>query len=344
MGMNRRDFLGLLAALTASPLLSVRADTSDDNPLLYQFGNLPAPDRVNRVLAAGAPAGVLAYALAPQKLLGWPMSMQGAKSRLLPAAYQNLPHIGRLAGRGSTVPTEKLLALKPDIIIDVGTVDNTYLSVAERVHKQTGIPYLLVDGKLPESPQQLRQVGEILGVSRRADKLARYADNALNSINPPPSSSSTPSVYLARGPDGLETGLPGSINTEVITAAGGQNAVQASGGGNLAQVSLEQLLDWQPDIIITQDASFFERSKTLSAWQHVQAIKNEQCYLLPDAPFGWLDGPPSINRLVGVRWLADKLQNRTAQQPWANKAAEFYQLFYGTEPGTDIFAGQKVHL
>lgn len=344
--MNRRHFLGLLAALTASPLLPARAGSAEGKQLLHLFGDLPPPSRVKRVLAAGAPAGVLVYTLAPEALLGWPMSMQGEKSRLLPGTYNNLPHLGRLAGRGSTMPLEKLLALKPDLIIDAGTVDNTYLSAAKRVHQQTGIPYLLVDGRLPDSPQQLREVGKLLGVSNRATKLAAYAEQALGNIDTIPAN--RPSVYLARGADGLETGLPGSINTEAIALAGGRNAVAVNSGGNLAQVSLEQLLHWQPDLIVTQSAAFFKRTQTASAWQHLNAIKHRRCFLLPEAPFGWIDGPPSVNRLVGVNWLAHKLRHpdpRTDDgQPWADKAAEFYQLFYGTDRRVDIFAGQTVHL
>lgn len=343
--MNRREFLGLLAALSAAPLLPARTAGAVDKQLLHLFGALPPPGRVRRVLAAGPPAGVLVYSLAPEALLGWPMSMQGEKNRLLPEAHRTLPHLGRLAGRGSTMPLEKLLALKPDLIIDAGTVDNTYLSVAQRVHQQTGTPYLLVDGTLADSPQQLQQVGQLLGVPARAATLAAYAERTLGAINALPAERA--SVYLARGPDGLETGLPGSINTEAISLAGGRNAVAVQGGGNLAQVSMEQLLQWQPDMIVTQSAAFFERLASSPPWQHLRAVKSGHCYLLPDAPFGWLDGPPGVNRLVGVNWLADKLrqpQPHSGSTNLAARAARFYQLFYGTEPGADIFAGQSVQL
>lgn len=280
-------------------------------------------------MAAGAPAGVLVYALAPHLLPGWPMSMSGPKSELLPSTYQNLPHLGRLAGRGSTMSAEKLLALRPDVIIDVGTVDNTYLSSAGRAHQQTGIPYILVDGSLPDSAKQLREVGQLLGVAARAEQLARYADEVLNAVKVPFEGAS--SVYLARGPDGLETGLPGSINTEVITVAGGQHATAAERGG-LARVSMEQLMVWQPDMIVTQDKTFFERTKTAGVWQYINAVQNKQCFLLPDSPFGWLDGPPGINRLIGVRWLNDRLQGKSSQQEWVKHTQEFYNLFYGIEP------------
>ena len=59
-------------------------------------------------------------------------------------------------------------------------------------------------------------------------------------------------MYLARGPDGLETGVTGSINTEIIERAGGRNV--ADGGDQrrgIASVSPEQVLLWNPDVLIT---------------------------------------------------------------------------------------------
>lgn len=335
--MNRRTFLSLLAAMAALPLLPARQALAVSSPLLHTFGTLPKPDRISRVMAAGAPAGVLVYALAPHTLLGWPMTLTRAQRDWLPSLYRDLPHLGRLAGRGSTLPMEKLLALKPDLIVDVGTVDDTYLSTAKRVHQQTGIPYVLVDGRLPDCEQQLLQVGQLLGVPERGQLLAEYAHSILADL--PKVRDHSPSIYLARGADGLETGLSGSINTEVITVAGARHATAAATGGNLAQVSMEQLLQWQPDIIVTQDEGFFSQLPELATWQLLNAVQQRQCFLLPHTPFGWLDGPPSINRLVGLSWLAGQLREQKNDTQWPLSAQQFYRLFYGTERPLADFAG-----
>ena len=135
--MKRRDFLATLPALAALPR-SVWAQGR--GTLIHAFGALPSPDRVRRVFAAGPPATVLVTVLAPEKLLGWSGAMSAEALSWLPPSLRELPVLGRLSGRGSTIPLEKLLALKPDLIVDAGTVDATYLSMAERVHRQTGIP------------------------------------------------------------------------------------------------------------------------------------------------------------------------------------------------------------
>lgn len=322
--MNRRDFLSAMAALSVARL-SLAMPSSG----LHIFGALPEPGRVSRVFAAGAPAAVLVYAVAPDKLMGWPgFPSEEARALLAPAA-RGLPMLGRLAGRGSTLPLEKLVALKPDLIVDAGTVDATYLSLAERVQRQTGIPYVLVDGRLADSARQLRDCGRILGVAERGEQLARYAEATLLACRAPGLEKQA-KVYLARGADGLETALRGAVNGECIEAACAVNAAPGSGG--VVKVSREQVFAWAPDAIITQYAEFFALARQDAFWQRLPAVREGRLFLAPSQPFGWLDGPPSVNRLMGVRWLFERLNPGAAKTDWIAQAQEFHGLFYGHVP------------
>lgn len=323
--MKRRDFLALAACL---PWLASRA-AEPAEPGLHVFGALPPAGRVARVFAAGAPAAVLVHAVAPDKLMGWPWALPAPALAMLRPQSRALPVLGRLAGRGSTMPLERLVALAPDLIVDAGTVDATYLSGAERVHRQTGIPYVLIDGRLADSAHQLRQAGGLLGADARAETLARYAVAALAACERS-DDEARPRVYLARGADGLETPLPGSINGECIDAACATNAAQ--GAGALARVSLERLLVWAPDAIVSQYPEFVALARRDSLWQSLAAVREGRLFLAPERPFGWLDGPPSVNRLIGVRWLRRILGGASPAQDWIEEAEEFHRLFYGHVP------------
>ena len=113
---------------------------------------------------------------------------------------------------------------------------------------------------------------------------------------------------MARGARGLETDVTGSINGEALTFLGAQNIVPAGvSAGNLADVSLEQVLAWQPDVIVTIDRNFFAGVLTDPQWQGVKAVRDKRVYLAPLNPFGWVDEPPGPNRLIGLRWLAHLL-------------------------------------
>ncbi len=215
------------------------------------------PDRIERVFAAGPPASVLLYVLAPDRLAGWQRAPHPEDLPYIAPEYRDLPVLGSLTG-GDTVNLEVLLQTKPDLIVDFGSVRDTYVSLAERVQAQTGIPYILIDGRFANTAASVRLLGAILGVEERAERIASYVESTLAKIDATLAEvpqEQRPRVYLARGPDGLETGLQGSINTEIIERVGAINvAVDPSGARRgIAQVPLEQVIVWNPDVVITWD-------------------------------------------------------------------------------------------
>src|SRR5262249_57424166 len=112
-----------------------------------------------------------------------------------------------------------VLALKPDLILDIGTINPTFVSLADRVQEQTGIPYALLDGRCDGVAQAYRVMGELVGRRDAADTLARYAEDTVKTISGRIAAlprEQRAHVYYARGPRGLETGLGGSINVETI--------------------------------------------------------------------------------------------------------------------------------
>lgn len=266
------------------------------------------PDRVERVMAAGPPASVLLYVLCPEKLVGWVRKPREAELAYLAKGVHDLPEVGRLTGRGDTANLEAVVKAKPDVIVDFGSVTPTYVSLADRVQSQTGIPYLLIDGRFARTAEALRHAGVMLGVEARAEMLARETEESLAEVDRVVASVPTaerPRVYLARGSSGLETGTVGSINTEIIERAGGVNVVDVGGDqGRLLTVSLEQVLAWNPDTIVSIDPGFVGELRKTPGWTDTAAVRRNRIFLSPSLPFGWIDSPPSLNRIIGLKWLA----------------------------------------
>src|SRR6185295_13232688 len=123
------------------------------------------PDRIEKVFAAGPPASILLYILAPEKMTGWPDPPRGEERPYIAPAYRDLPALGRLTGRGGTANLEVVLKAKPDLILDFGSVRETYASLADNVQEQTTIAYILIDGRLEATPSALRLLGEMPTVS-----------------------------------------------------------------------------------------------------------------------------------------------------------------------------------
>ena len=165
-------------ALLALALLWLAAPAAAERLVTDSAGRQVAvPDRIERVFAAGPPASVLVYVLAPEKLAGWSRAATPAERDYLAAPYGDLPELGRLTGRGDTANLEVVLdgQARPDPRFRQRLRD-TYVSLADRVQEQTGIPYLLIDGRFANTAAALRLAGEILGVPERGERLAAYAE------------------------------------------------------------------------------------------------------------------------------------------------------------------------
>jgi iron complex transport system substrate-binding protein len=330
-----------LASLTAVLLLASAAVAADKRTVTDAAGRrVEVPARIERVYAAGGPASVLLYALAPEKLLGWTRPPTPEERAYLPGRYAGLPTLGRLTGRGNTANVEVVLRARPDIVLDYGSVTATYVSLADRVQQQTGVPYLLFDGRLSAIPDALLAVGDLLGLADRAAELARYAERVLADTDrrvaaiPP---EKRPVVYYARGPRGLETASKGSINVESLERLGARSA--AGAGAGLAAVSIEQVLAWDPEVIIAMDPAFGAEVRVDPRWRDVRAVRERRVHVVPQHPFPWVDFPPSVNRLIGLRWLGQVLYPDRFGEDIREEARAFYALFYHQAP-SDALLGQ----
>ena len=96
-------------------------------------------------------------------------------------------------------------------------------------------------------------------------------------------------------------------------------------------VSPEQVISWAPDTIITLEPGFRDTVGSLPAWQPVPAVSANRVFLVPGNPFGFVDFPPSVNRLIGLTWLLHKLYPDQVEGDLHEEVREFYRLFYHVE-------------
>ena len=329
MNLDRRTLIAGLSTAFVTPRVAHAASVTD-----AAGRAVPIPSKVQRVFPAGPPAAILLYTLAPDLLLGWPRANRPEEcAYMLPDICVRL-EVGRITGRGNTANLEVVLALKPDLILDVGSTNPTFVSLAARVQEQTGIPYALLDGRFDATASTYRKLGELTHRSTEAEALARTADETMTAIKGRVEKIPDhlrPRVYYARGPRGLETGLGGSINAETLDFLGARN-VAAERQGGLAIVSVEQVLLWNPDVIVTIDRDFAANVRSDPVWAQVAAVRAGRVHLSPKMPFGWVDFPPSVNRLIGLWWLAKILYPEQFPEDISALTRDFYTRFYHVTP------------
>jgi iron complex transport system substrate-binding protein len=92
------------------------------------------------------------------------------------------------------------------------------------------------------------------------------------------------------------------------------------------------VLLWNPDVIVTIDLEFSNAVRSDPSWASVKAVRDNQVHLSPKMPFGWVDFPPSINRLIGLWWLAKILYPERFPEDLRVLTRDFYARFYHVTP------------
>ena len=201
MSLTRRRF----AQIRASTLFLHHLPSFAQSVKFWASLTLPEAQNITRIVSAGAPADLLLLAVAPEKMVGF-SSFDFARQRINSIAtstFASLPKLGRLAGRASTLSLEGLMALHPDLVVDCGNTDETWISQARQVSEQTQIPWLLLNGKLAQSAEQLTTLGKTLGEEHRAAEQANLASRFVGEAQAfATSPAANLSFYAARGPEG----------------------------------------------------------------------------------------------------------------------------------------------
>src|SRR5215469_9258961 len=152
--IDRRRFLAAGGAAMLVPAAARAQIVADSAGRQVQV-----PTQVQRVFPAGPPAAIMLYTLAPELLIGWPRANSAAEREFLLPDVGSRPELGRITGRGNTANVEAVLAVKPDLILDIGYVSDTFVSLADRVQEQTKIPYALLDGHFEAFAATYRALG-----------------------------------------------------------------------------------------------------------------------------------------------------------------------------------------
>jgi iron complex transport system substrate-binding protein len=296
------------------------------------------PAHIHRVLCMSPTGTILIYTLNPELLLGWNYPPDAGERAFLAEPYRDLPTLGGWFGKDTTGNLEKIMQVRPDVLISMD--DAFAIALAERVQNQTHIPIFILDGRLEHLPEAYEKAGELLGSAPRAAELAAECRRTLNEIKQKVAGipqEKRRRYYYAEGPKGMETEPGGSMHVEALNFAGGVDVatgIQGQTGYGRSPVSMEQVLRWNPEIVIsardhtTAASEFYKNVWTDSAWQLVAAVRNREVYETPQYPFSWLDRPPSVNRIIGIKWLANLFYPEIFRYDMRQETRRFYETFY----------------
>lgn len=350
--MTRRGFFvaGGLAALGLSGCRSARGDEifRGERTVVDHAGRevkVPTPGEIERVYFTSGLAEVFVFSLALKLLAGTAISFSNQEFEFLPEELRGLPNMGSLSGNGE-IDREELLARGVQVVFSISGTDLTgsNISDAEKLQEQTGIPVVLVDGSFSRIAGAYRFLGDILGLEKRAEELAVYLEQIYADVQAAVGDlgdAEKTSVYYAEGPLGLQTEPDVSQHALALEVAGAKNvaAVDANQGLGMSNVSLEQVIAWNPEVIIAWDAILRggadEVIRTKDTWAGIKAVQDGRVYTMPNAPFAWLDRPPGVNRFIGIQWVANMLYPDLYDKDMVEATQEFYSKVYWRDISVD---------
>ncbi len=295
---------------------------------------LPKP--AEKAFGAGPPATVMLYTFDDTKLGAWNNPVSEEQSPWLTENSRGLPAYGRASTKGGNFNPEVLLQNDIDVIIDAGDMGDQYRAMADDLQQQTGIPVIQLSTDLDKLGEAYQILGQVFGNQERANELTSYVirvneDIARGSATIP--ASEQVSVYYATGDNGLSTAGSGSIHSRIIELVGATNiAGQAEKASGRVEVNAEQIIAWNPDWVI---ASVFKADSTLATnpkadptFGQLTAVQEGRILISVTQPYGWMDGPPSVNQVLGVMLVAEELYPDYYDFDLDKEVKDFYKTFY----------------
>ena len=311
------------------------AETREITDMAGRKVTVPTAENIESVFSAGPVAAIFLYMVAPDRLLGWNYELNDVEKSIILDKYQDLPNFGM----GDAVNYEAVIAANPTIAINSGKINDAMVSDCDALSESLGIPVVAVDNELNNSAEAFRFMGELLGVEDHAEELAQYAEQVFTDIN---ALSDIPeekkvSVYFGNGEDSLETAPRGSQHAQILDAINAVNVADLElGDGSRVQISAEQLLAWDPDVIVVNGEPKADKSGSSAAedilsnpdYASLKAVQDQKVYGTPNAPFSWVDRPAGPNRLIGMRWFSALIYPEYIKCDINEEIHKFFDLFY----------------
>lgn len=224
------------------------------------------------------------------------------------------------------VDLEQILAWEADLVLG-SVIKHAGLAL---LLEEVGVPIILYQAERWAGIEEATGLtAQALGRPQVGQELLSYLDNqhervkaALAALPP----EARPRVLFC-GTDPLRVASGDMFQTQLIQLAGGES-VTASLPGYWQNVNLEQVLVWDPQVIVIAPYGPVTPEDLLAApdWQAVSAVRQGRVYKMPRLAAPW--DIPVPEAALGLLWLAHTLHPDLLPLDLAAEVDFFYRSFY----------------
>jgi iron complex transport system substrate-binding protein len=238
--------------------------------------------------------------------------------------FLDLPNVGTM----KEFDLEGAAALEPDLVIL-----SIRLKDAAESLEQLGIKVLTVN---PESMEELKEtiemISKLTNTEDRAEELIKYYDDKTSELSAKIKDKEKKNVYLAGNSSLLSTATMKMYQNSLIEMAGGENVAGDIDDTYWAEISYEQLIVYNPDVIIGIPGAVYTKDEILNdeKLQGINAVKNNKVYFMPDSFESWDSPVPS--GILGTMWATSLLnEDDYPFDVFKQDVYDFYKEFYDIE-------------
>ena len=232
-------------------------------------------------------------------------------------------------GTAKAFDLEACLAAEPDLVILPKRLSDAAASLAE-----FGIPTLLVR---PEDEALLTEmillIGEAAGESERAQTLCGTLTAQLTLCEEMTAQTEKPTALVLGTGDWLHCAPGDMFQSTLLEKAGAVNAAAELTGGSWAEISYEQLLAMNPQVLVVPAEAAYTAQDVLGDPElaGLAAVQSGAVYAMPTAFEAWDSPVPS--GVLGALWLASTIHpDAYSRAQYVRAATELYETYYGFTP------------
>ena len=293
-----------------------------------QAGNqVTIPTEINRVVITSVtplPALFCLFMGSADKLVGmYPASKRTAQYSIVSQLVPGIMDVDTGFYDGTAINVEELIKLKPDVVFYFAGKDDEKKAI-----ESAGLPAVAFDpfydgnnggdgnNIVEVAHQWINFLGEIFQMPDKADKfhaqqqkIEQLVAGRLSGIT----DDKRPNTLIVSNYNDSALMVGGTQTADYwIRYAGGTNAAIET-GKPMAKVNMEQIYQWNPDVIILNSFSAYTADDIINStaaqgqdWSGLQAVKDRRVYKMPLGTYYWYatcyEGP------LMLLWMATKLQ------------------------------------
>ncbi|MDD3878869.1 MAG: ABC transporter substrate-binding protein [Syntrophomonas sp.] len=240
----------------------------------------------------------------------------------------------------AVINIEELVKTDPDVVF---VKKDSFSSEAE-VQKlnKSKIPFLVVDFNSMKGQQYaIEMMGLVIGAEDKAQKYNEYYQNCIDRVQKRVATipqEERVKVYHSIN-EATRTDIKGSLSADWLEATGADNVslnkdLKSLEGKYFA--SLEQILLWNPEVILVNEMGVADYILTNKQWSPLQAVKNKKVWQLPNGISRW-GHPSSPETPLAILWTAKTLYpEKFLDLDMAAETKAFYKDFFGLELSDDV--------